>query len=229
MATERGPQIPRHRQPLPPSATPRPITPQHTTAEHQQRRVALPAHPSAPRPVTAPYRPNPPARPRAPSQTRRRDRPPTGLQLIPALVPPRFSAAAPPRARNRSCLGWPDRFTWRVEEGGPVREHGTPFLESPGAERKTARRRGSGLLSSGRTTPTKQQGRTTRRGRDAPRAYGEEQRSEHRVLLLVRERLRWLGQAAPLPPPQGRSAPSGGGRDGALLRVVQEQQDLGKG
>jgi hypothetical protein len=41
---------------------------------------------------------------------------------------------------------------------------GDPFLESPGTERKTARRRGSGLLFSGRTTARKQQVRTTGNG-----------------------------------------------------------------
>jgi hypothetical protein len=61
-------------------------------------------------------------------------------------------------------LGWPDRFTWRVEEGGPVRQLGTPFLESPGTERKNRPQAGSGLLFSGRTTARKQQVRTTGNG-----------------------------------------------------------------
>ena len=107
---------------------------------------------------------------RAPSTSRRR--PPSCVPSADAIAIAASAdvrALAAPHARhNRSVatplcalctcpakgpkplrLGWPDRFTWRVEEGGPVRQQATPFLESPGTERKTARRRAAACCSPG--------------------------------------------------------------------------------
>jgi len=67
--------------------------------------------------------------------------------------------ASPSRGLYRSSY---DRSSSPALSRWMVRvEYGTPFLEGPGAERQTPRTRGSGLLCSGRTTPTRQQGRTT--------------------------------------------------------------------
>jgi hypothetical protein len=118
--------------------------------EHPPGRVAFPAGPLCRHPdhhhALAPFAPSPNAR----SRPRRRDRTATSglsrtlLLSLPRLLPlPRQGPhrPAPGLARQVYLAG-------RGREN-PVRQQGTPFLESPGAERKTARRRGSGCCSPG--------------------------------------------------------------------------------
>jgi hypothetical protein len=126
-----------------------------------------PARPPS-RPATHPEptpqnRANPRRRPTPPSASRPTRNPPT--RPLPSASPRPFThrlsqhtrnplithcpcpvAAAPPRATS-TRLGWPARFTWRVEEGGPAQPRWPPFLESPGGKRKTGRGRGGGLFA----------------------------------------------------------------------------------
>jgi hypothetical protein len=123
-------------------------------AEHQNRSSPPDARPHLPRPPLLPLPPPPPSA--AASTSPRRFSPP-GSTLPPpiathGLCPPAGIRLPPPRPRPHQhppTLARP-AFTWRVEEGGPARQRGTPFLENPGGKRKRGRGRGGGLLLSGR-------------------------------------------------------------------------------
>ncbi len=117
------------------------------------RPATAPSRPATPRAdTTEPSEPPPTPDPafRLPSYSQPPD--PAASLRVASTVHPRLSqhtrkplishcpcpvAAAPPRATS-TRLGWPARFTWRVEEGGPAHRGGPPSSKAQAGSEKQA-------------------------------------------------------------------------------------------